>query len=120
MRIVVLGAGTVGTWIADLLCQHRHSVTVVDVDASHTARINEELDVRALTGSASESSVLFQADVLGADICLAVTGKDEINLVSASMAKAMGARRTIARVFGPIFRDRSTFDYERHFCIDRR
>ena len=119
MRIVVLGAGTVGTWIADLLCQHRHSVTVVDVDASYTARINEELDVRALTGSASESSVLFQADVLGADICLAVTGKDEINLVSASMAKAMGARRTIARVFGPIFRDRSTFDYERHFCIDR-
>lgn len=119
MRIVVLGAGTVGSWIADLLCQHRHSVTVVDVDPEYTARINEEMDVRAVTGSASECSVLFQADVLGADVCLAVTGSDEVNLVAASMAKAMGARRSIARVFGEVFRDRSTFDYERHFRIDR-
>ena len=108
-----------GTSIADLLCQHGHSVTVVDIDAEHTARINDELDVRAVTGSASQSSVLFQADVLGSDICLAVTGIDEVNFVAASMAKAMGARRSVARVFGPVFRDRSTFDYERHFRVDR-
>ena len=74
MRIVVLGAGTVGTWIADLLCRHRHSVTVVDSDPVHTAQINNDLDVRAITGSVAESSVLFQADVIGADLCLAVTG----------------------------------------------
>jgi hypothetical protein len=115
MKIVVLGAGTVGTWIADLLCKHRHSVTVVDVDPEHTKRINEELDVRALTGEAAHASVLFQADVLGADLCLAVTGDDEVNLVAASMAKGMGARRSIARVFAPVFRDLSTFDYQRHF-----
>ena len=119
MRVVVLGAGTVGTWIADLLCQHRHSVTVVDNSPSRTKRVNQELDVRVVAGSASKSSILFQAGMLGADICLAVTGIDEVNLVAASMAKAMGARRSIARVFGPIFRDRSTFDYERHFQIDR-
>ena len=119
MRLVVLGAGTVGTWIADLLCQHRHSVTVVDHKIEHTQRINNELDVRAIPGSASESSILFQADVIGADLCLAVTGSDEVNLVAASMAKAMGSRRSIARVFLPVFRDRSTFDYERHFRIDR-
>ena len=119
MRIVILGAGTVGTWIADLLCRHRHSVTVVDHDSDHTRRINNELDVRAITGSASQSSVLFQAGVLGSDICLAVTGCDEVNLVAASMAKAMGARRAVARVYAPVFRDLSTFDYQRHFGIDR-
>lgn len=119
MNIVVLGAGTVGTWIADLLCQHRHSVTVVDSEPENTKRLNNELDVRAITGSASESSVLFQANVLGSDICLAVTGNDEVNMVAASMAKAMGARRTIARVYGRVFRDMSTFDYQRHFNIDR-
>jgi trk system potassium uptake protein len=119
MKIVVLGAGTVGTWVADLLCKHRHSVTVVDVDPEHTKRINEELDVRALTGEAAHASVLFQADVLSADLCLAVTGDDEVNLVAASMAKGMGARRSIARVFAPVFRDLSTFDYQRHFQIDR-
>ncbi len=119
MRIVVLGAGTVGTSIANRLCQQRHSVTVVDNDPAHTRRVNEELDVRAVTGSAAQSSVLFQAEVLGADLCLAVTGSDEVNLVAASMAKAMGARRTIARVYAPVFRDLSTFDYQRHFQIDR-
>jgi trk system potassium uptake protein TrkA len=119
MRIVTLGAGTVGTSIADLLCQHGHIVTVVDSDPAHVRRINAELDVRAITGSASQSSVLFQAGVLGSDVCLAVTGDDEVNIVAASMAKAMGARRSIARVYAPVFRDLSTFDYQRHFNIDR-
>jgi len=119
MRIVVLGAGTVGTSIANELCRDGHSVTVVDHDPANTRRVNDELDVRAVTGSAAQSSVLFQAEVLGADLCLAVTGCDEVNLVAASMAKAMGARRTIARVYAPVFRDLSTFDYQRHFDIDR-
>ncbi len=119
MRIVVLGAGTVGTSVANLLCQHRHSVTVVDHDPDRTRRVNEELDVRVVTGSAAQSSVLFQAEVLGADLCLAVTGIDEVNMIAASMAKAMGARRTVARVYAPVFRDLSTFDYQRHFQIDR-
>ncbi|GIW97175.1 MAG: Trk system potassium transport protein TrkA [Pirellulaceae bacterium] len=119
MRVLTLGAGTVGTWIADLLCRHRHDVTVVDTDSETVKRINADLDVRAIHGSASQSSVLFQAGVLDADICLAVTGIDEVNLVAASMAKAMGADRTIARVYAPIFRDSSTFDYQRHFNIDR-
>ncbi len=119
MRILTLGGGTVGTWIADLLCRNRHSVTVVDIDPVHTRRINDELDVRAITGSASQSSVLFQAGVMSVDLCLAVTGDDEVNLVGASMAKAMGARRSIARVYAPVFRDLSTFDYQRHFGIDR-
>jgi trk system potassium uptake protein TrkA len=119
MRIVVLGGGTVGTSISALLCKHGHSVTVVDSNPDHVRLINETLDVRALTGYASQSSALFQAGVLGADLCLAVTGDDEANLVGASMAKAMGSRRTVARVYAPVFRDLSTFDYQRHFDIDR-
>lgn len=119
MRILTLGAGTVGTWIADLLCRYRHDVTVVDNDADHVRRLNNDLDVKAVHGSASQSSVLFQAGVMGCDICLAVTGIDEVNLVAASMAKAMGVKRSVARVYAPVFRDLSTFDYQRHFGIDR-
>ncbi len=119
MRILVLGAGTVGTWIADLLCRHRHDVTVVDTDADHVQRINNDLDVKAIQGSASQSSVLFQAGVMGCDVCIAVTGVDEVNVVAASMAKSMGVQRSVARVYAPVFRDLSTFDYQRHFGIDR-
>jgi trk system potassium uptake protein TrkA len=119
MNIVVLGAGRVGTSVADLLCRKDYSVTVVDTDAEKVQSINEELDVRAIVGSASQSSVLFQAGISSADVCLAVTGKDEVNIVAASLAKSMGARRSIARVYAPVFRDLSTFDYQRHFGIDR-
>ncbi|MFK7766497.1 MAG: Trk system potassium transporter TrkA [Mariniblastus sp.] len=119
MNIVILGAGRVGASIADLLCRLEHSVTVVDIDPKMVARVNEEFDVRAIVGSASQSSVLFQAGISGADICMAVTGRDEVNIVAASMAKTMGARRSIARVYAPVFRDLSTFDYQRHFQIDR-
>lgn len=119
MNIVVLGAGNVGRSIADMLCSSDHSVTVVDIDPERVSRINEELDVRAIQGSASQSSVLFQAGITSADICLAVTGSDEVNIVASSMAKSMGARRAVARVYSPVFRDLSTFDYQRHFGIDR-
>ena len=118
MRVLTLGAGTVGRWVADMLCRRGHSVTVVDTDPENVRRINSELDVRAIEGSASRSTVLFQAGVCAADMCLAVTGDDEVNIVAASMAKALGARRSIARVYAPALRDLSTFDYQRHFNID--
>ncbi|MEL6105270.1 MAG: Trk system potassium transporter TrkA [Planctomycetota bacterium] len=118
MRVLLLGAGTVGHWIADMLCRKRHDVTVIDIDAERVRQLNSELDVRAIQGSAAQSTVLFQADVCSADVCLAVTGDDEANVVAASMAKALGARRTIARVYAPVYRDSSTFDYQHHFKID--
>ena len=119
MNIVILGAGTVGSSIAEQLCGSHHSVTVVDADPENVQSINDKFDVRALTGSASQSSILFQAGMVAADICLAVTGNDEVNIVGASIAKKMGARRSIARVYGPVFRNLSTFDYQQHFGIDR-
>ena len=118
MKILLLGAGTVGRWIADLLCRRGHSVTVIDQDPEIVRRINGELDVLAVRGSASRSTVLFGAGVCGVDLCLAVTGDDEVNLVAASMAKALGAKRVMARVYAPALHDVSTFDYQRHFGID--
>ena len=119
MNIVILGAGTVGSSIAQQLCSSNHSVTVVDRNPERVHSINEKYDVRAITGSASQSSVLFQAGMVAADLCLAVTGIDEVNIVAASMARKMGARRSVARGYGPVFRDLSTFDYQQHFGIDR-
>lgn len=101
MRVIVLGAGTVGNWIADMLCRRHHSVTVVDSDPEVVQRINSELDVRAVCGNAAQSTLLFQCDVFGADLVLSVTGTDEVNLVAASMAKKLGARRTVTRAHKP-------------------
>ncbi len=119
MKVVILGAGTVGRSIAESLSNSRHGVTIVDRNPTIARDLNRELDVRAFTGLASQSTTLFQAEVQVADLCLAVTGDDEVNIVAASLAKAMGARRSVARVYAPILRDLSTFDYESHFNIDR-
>ena len=119
MRVVILGAGVVGSSIAEFLCNERHSVTVVEEDLDRAKQIKNDLDVAVVEGSASESTVLFQAEVSGADLCMAVTGSEEVNVLAASLAKAMGARRTIARVYSKVFQDPSTFDYQGHFGIDR-
>lgn len=119
MNVVVLGAGTVGRTTAELLCAKGINVCVVDENADVLRRVEEQLDVRTVCGSANDVSRLFQAGTQLADLCLAVTNRDEVNLTSASIARSMGARRCVARVFDPIFRDNSTFDYQRHFGIDR-
>lgn len=119
MRIVILGGGTVGASIATFLGGKNHQITVVDTDPTVTTRLDEELDIGVVNGSASLSNVLFQAGVTAADLCLALTGDDEVNLVAASISKALGATRVAARVYANIFRDLSTFDYKDHFKIDR-
>jgi len=118
MNIVIFGAGTVGTSIAALLCENQHSVRIVDSSRHALDRSTEGLDVQSICGSACDAVTLFQADVLNADLCLAVTSDDETNLVGASLARAMGAKRTLARIFEPTYLDSSTFDYRRHFGID--
>ncbi|MCA8985243.1 MAG: Trk system potassium transporter TrkA [Planctomycetaceae bacterium] len=118
MNVVILGAGTVGTSIAALLCENKHNVRLVDSSAEALERSGEGLDIQTILGSACDAITLFQADVLNADLCLAVTSHDEINLVGASLARAMGAKRSIARIFNTNYRDFSTFDYQRHFQID--
>ncbi|APZ93137.1 Trk system potassium transporter TrkA [Fuerstiella marisgermanici] len=119
MNVVVLGAGTVGKTVAEMLCNRGINVCVIDEQADVLRRVSERLDVQTVCGSAFDVSKLFQAGIQLADLCLAVTSRDEVNLVSASIAREMGASRCVARVFNPIFRDKSTFDYQRHFKVDR-
>ena len=119
MNVVVLGAGTVGRTVAELLCNRGVDVCVMDEQTSVLRRVEEQLDVQTVCGSAFDVANLFQAGIQLADLCLAVTSRDEVNLVSASIAREMGASRSVARVFNPIFRDNSTFDYQRHFNVDR-
>ncbi len=119
MNIVIMGAGTVGTFVAETLCAEQHNVTIIDKSRSALQLVEERVDVQTICGSACDSAILFQAGVLGADLCLAVTSQDEVNMVGASLAKAMGSRRCVARVFNHAYLNLSTFDYQRHFNIDR-
>lgn len=119
MRILILGAGTVGSSVAESMCQLKHEVTLVDNNQDVLDQVDSELDVGVVHGPASQSTILFSSGVMSCDLCLALTGNDECNIVAASIAKSMGATRVAARVYADVFRDLSTFDYQNHFKIDR-
>lgn len=119
MRILILGAGTVGFSIGRLLSSNQHDVTLVDQDPARLAMLSESLDAMVLEGNITHASVLRQAEVGKADLCLAVTDSDSANLVAASMAKQMGARRTVARVYSRMIQNLEIFNYCDHFKIDK-
>ena len=119
MRVLILGGGTVGASVAEMLRRQQHSVTIIEQDPELAKSLGDALDVEVYCGSASRSSIQFAAQVGTMDLVLAMTGNDEVNILSASMGKQMGARRCAARVYASIFFDQSTFDYQHHFRIDR-
>lgn len=86
MNILILGAGQVGSTLAESLLAENHSLTVVDIDAGRLAALQEKLDIRTVQGMASLPSVLRQAGVEDADMLVAVTRSDETNLVACKLA----------------------------------
>lgn len=118
MQVLILGGGTVGGYIGRRLSEREHDVTIVEC----RDEVRKELDVydvRAITGDALKASVLFQAGATTADACFALTGSDEANLLAGSVARGMGAKRVAARINSIAYRDFASFDYRRHFLIDR-
>ncbi len=119
MNIVILGAGTVGTSIARALCARHHNVCVVDQSKSALSEIQDRLDVHTVRGNASDPITLFQAGVASATLCLALTSSDEVNIVSASIAREMGAERSVSRIHHPSYLDTTTFNIADHFGLAR-
>lgn len=111
MRVVVCGAGVVGTGIARQLAAEENDVTVIDNDPQMIAKINDTLDVKALVGFASHPQVLEAAGIRDADMMIAVTQSDETNMVACMVAHSLFKVPTkIARIrnqgyLAPAYRD---------------
>lgn len=98
-----MGAGEVGTHVARELSSAGNEVILVDRSAEALARAEEQLDVLSLSGDVTHRVVLETAEVKRAHLVVAVTGSDDTNVVSAALAAAAGAERTVARVDAPRF-----------------
>ncbi len=86
MNIIICGAGRVGFTIAKLLTEQNHSVTVIDQSSEDIQKINETLDVKAIVGKATYPSILEKANAVEADMIIAVTRNDEINMLICQIA----------------------------------
>ena len=99
MNIIICGAGRVGYTIAKLLSDQNHSITVIDQSSEDIQKINESLDVRAIVGKATYPSVLEKANASEADMIIAVTKNDEINMLICQIAFSIfKVQKKIARI----------------------
>src|SRR5690606_36969163 len=121
MKIIVCGAGQVGATIARHLASEGVSVTIIDIDQRLVRRMDESYDVRGVVGHASYPATLKKADARDADMLIAVTRSDEVNMVACQVAYSLfGVKRRIARLrhAGYTARDANGLFAAEHLPID--
>lgn len=106
MRIIIIGAGEVGYHIASRLASEDKDVVVIDSNEKVLSRVSEQLDVQTVHGSGSSPKILERAGVRDAEILLAVTDSDEINLIACTFANILSpGLRKLARIRNPEYTD---------------
>jgi trk/ktr system potassium uptake protein len=98
MKVVVVGAGEVGTHLTSFLSQEGHDVIIIDKDEERVARAQNQLDALVVRGNGASVGVLEQAGAATAEMIIAVTDLDEVNIVACVSGKTLGIPRRIARV----------------------
>ncbi len=101
MRAVIIGAGKIGYNIAETLSQEGHDVFVIEKDEERQQVVEENLDVQALLGNGADSRLLESIEIEKADLLIAVTENDELNMLSCMLAGQYGVKKTVARVRKP-------------------
>jgi len=120
MKILIIGAGAVGFNIAKQLSTEGHDISIVDNNSKLVRTINEKLDVSVFAGNGTSPSVLESAGVREADMVLAVTTSDEINIVVCILASQYGNGKKIkiARIRNNEFTDNDSLIKHNGFCVD--
>ncbi|MBZ2153055.1 MULTISPECIES: Trk system potassium transporter TrkA [Streptococcus] len=101
MKIIVVGGGKVGTALCRSLVAENHDVILIEQDEAVVNHITKRYDIIGIVGNGANFKILEQADVADCDIFVALTEQDEVNMVSAVLAKKMGAKETVVRVRNP-------------------
>ena len=103
MKIVIIGDGKVGHKLTTQLSEEDYDITLIDQNAGKLKAALTNLDIFCINGNGSDAEVLKQAAVPHADIVIACTSTDEMNMISCLLAKRLGAKHTIARVRNPLY-----------------
>lgn len=98
MKVIVIGAGVVGYNTALMVSDEGHDVVIIDQSQEKIDRIQRKLDVMTVSGSGADRKVLVEAGAKQADLVVAATDMDEVNMIACFTAKQLGAKRTVARL----------------------
>ena len=118
MKALIIGAGEVGFHLAERLSQENHDVIVIETNPDRAEFTAQQLDVMTIVGNGSSVPVLEKAGIKGARMLLAVTSRDEVNLISCLAAHRMGVEYTIARISNPEYYARGSVLSREQLGID--
>ncbi len=113
MNIIIIGCGKVGRVLAKQLSEEKHDLAIIDNQEFKLREFDEEVDALCITGNGTSVSTLNEAGIASADVLIAVTGSDELNLLCCVVAKKVSNCHTIARVRNPIYSEEIDFIQER-------
>ncbi|MBR0536765.1 MAG: Trk system potassium transporter TrkA [Clostridia bacterium] len=105
MKIIIAGCGKIGSALTRSLVREGHDVTVIDKKKSSVDELVNICDVRGFYGNAADPDVLLEAEVSKADLLIAATSTDELNMLSCFFAKKMGVQHTVARIRNADYND---------------
>jgi len=118
MRIIIAGAGEVGTHLAKMLSNENHEILIIDPDEERLKPIDSTLDVLTLHGSATSVSLLQNAMKKKTDLFIAVTHSEDTNITASILARRLGAAKTIARIENLEYLNRENEEFFRSLGID--
>lgn len=98
MKIIILGAGKVGAYLTSDLSNEGHDIVVIEKDKEILRHLSRQNDVMGIVGDGRDIETLREASVGDADVFIAITANDDVNLISSIFAKNLGAKHTLARV----------------------
>ena len=104
MKIVIIGLGTIGKTILKNLSGEEHTITIIDEDKNRIENLIEKYDVMGVVGNGASMDIQNEAGVADAELVIALTRSDELNILACMVAKRVGAKNTIARVRNPDYR----------------
>ena len=109
MKIIIAGGGKIGHSVASILADEGHDITVIDHNSDRVSQLSNSLDVICFEGSATNAESLREAGAADADLLLAATQYDEVNMVCGISARHLGARHVIARIRDPEYLSQRAF-----------
>lgn len=118
MKIIIAGAGEVGTYLAKMLSIESHEILVIDTDKERLNNLDSHLEVMTLHGSSASIEALHDAEISKSDLFICVTPTEELNITSAMLAKKLGAKKTIARIDSPEYLKASNKELFKEMGID--
>jgi trk system potassium uptake protein len=118
MNIVIVGAGSIGSYLAKIFSQENYNIILIDKDSEKLSVLSRDLDIAIRFGDGTDWELLEELVEFEADLFIALTDQDEVNLVSCSIAKQLGFIRTVARVRKSKYFMKSRLNFEQLFYVD--